>query len=131
MIPYGEIGRGVRVLRRGIRLRLAVDGRRRGEDEPHACVDARLEDPLRRDQVPANVEREDVAEAADARLRREMEDPVDAGEIERLLGQIDAAHVEPARVLLFLGGVVVVGEAVDADDVVALLEQRAAQAASR
>ncbi len=53
-----------------------------------------------------------------------MEDAVDAVEIERLLGEIEAAHVEAARVLLLLGRVVVVGEAVDADDVVARLEQR-------
>jgi hypothetical protein len=79
---------------------------------------------MRRDQVPANVDRKDVSEAADARLRREVEHAVHAGQIERLLGQIAAQHVEPAGVLLFFGRVVVVGEAVDADDVVAILEQR-------
>jgi len=79
---------------------------------------------MRRDQVPANVDRKDVPEAADARLRREVEDPVHAGQIERLLGQIAAQHVEPACVLLFFNRVVVVGETVDSDDVVALFDQR-------
>ncbi len=84
---------------------------------------AALEDALRRDQVPADVERKDLAEAPDTRLRREMEDPVDAIEREWLGGEIEAAHVEPARVLFLFRQVVVVREAVDADDVVPLLEQ--------
>ena len=102
MIPYGEIGRGCGVLGRRIRLGVAVDGRRRGEDDAHAGLHAGLEDALRRDQVPANVEREDLAEAPDARLRGEMEDAVDAVEVEWLLGEIEAAHVEAARVLFLL-----------------------------
>ena len=79
---------------------------------------------MRRDQVPADVERKDLAEAADTRLGRQMEDSVDAGEIERFLGQVAMQHVEPPSVLLFFGGVVVVGEAVHSDDVVAGLVQR-------
>ena len=77
-----------------------------------------------RDQVPANVEREDLAEAADACLCGEMKDPVDAVEVERLGGEIEPPHVEPTRVLFLFGEVVEVGEAVDPDNVVTLLEQR-------
>jgi len=60
-----------------------------------------------------------------------MEDPVDAVEFERLGGEIEPAHVETARVLFLLREVVVVGEAVDADDVVPFLEQRVREVASR
>ena len=107
------------VLGRRIRLSLAVHGGRRGEDDAHACAHARLEDALRRDQVPAHVQREDVAEAADARLCGQMEDTVHTIEVERFLGEVETAHIEPARVFLLLGRVVVVREAVDAGDVVA------------
>ena len=75
--------------------------------------------------------REDVAEAPDARLAGEVKHAVDAREVEGILGKVDAAHVEPARVLLLQGRVVVVGEAVEADDVVAGCEQRLARAGSR
>ena len=53
-----------------------------------------------------------------------MEDAVDAVEVEGLLGEVEPAHVEAARVLLLLGRVVVVGEAVDADDVVPGCDER-------
>ena len=67
----------------------------------------------------AQVEREHVAEAAHARLRGEVEDAVEPGEVEPILGQVDPKHVEPARVLLLQPRVVVVAEAVDPDDLVA------------
>ena len=75
--------------------------------------------------VPAQVEGEDVAEAAHARLPCEMEDTVEVGEVELVLGEIEAANlrVEPACVFLLQRRVVVVGEAVDADDVVPVPEQ--------
>ena len=56
-----------------------------------------------------------------------MEDAVDTCEIQILLGQINPQHVETARVLLLERDVVVVGEAVDADDVVTLGAQRLRQ----
>ena len=56
-----------------------------------------------------------------------MEHAVDAVEVERLLGKVEAAHVEPLRIRLFLGRVVVVGEAVDADDLVARRLERACE----
>jgi hypothetical protein len=53
-----------------------------------------------------------------------MEDAVHAGEVERLRGEVEAPHVDPLRVPLLLGGVVVVREGVDAGDVVPGCEQR-------
>ena len=47
-----------------------------------------------------------------------MEDGVVAGEVERVGGEVDASQVEPAGVLLLERRVVVVGQAVDADDLV-------------
>ena len=48
-----------------------------------------------------------------------MEDAVDTGKVETFLCEIEACDVEAGRVLFLQGRVVVVGEAVDADDVVA------------
>ncbi len=86
---------------------------------------------MRREQVPADVDREDVAEAAHARLRGEVEDAVDAVEIECILREVEPPDVEPARVLLLLGRVVVVREAVDADDLVPRRDERLGEVASR
>src|SRR5205814_9948946 len=73
---------------------------------------------LRRKHVAPQVEREHVAEAPHTRLSREMEDAVDAVERQRVLREVEAPHVEPGRIRLLLGGVVVVGEAVDPQDLV-------------
>src|SRR5439155_21497254 len=67
---------------------------------------------------------EDVAEAAHARLAGQVEDAVVAGEVELIPGEVEPEDVEPARVLLLQSRVVVVGEAVDPDDAVAVLGQR-------
>ena len=48
-----------------------------------------------------------------------MEDGVEAGEVELVLGEILPPQLEPAGVLLLEGRVVVVGEAVDPDHLVA------------
>ena len=53
-----------------------------------------------------------------------MEDAVEAREVELVLGQVDTADVEAARVLLLKRDVVVVREAVETDDLVAAFEQR-------
>src|SRR4051794_17067509 len=47
-----------------------------------------------------------------------MEDAVEAAEVERVVREVDTAHVEVARVLLLQRRVVVVAEAVEADDLV-------------
>jgi len=52
-----------------------------------------------------------------------VEDAVEAAEVEVVLGQVDPANLDPARVLLLQRGVVVVREAVDPDDLVAPLEE--------
>ena len=54
-----------------------------------------------------------------------MEHAVDAREVELVRGEVDPLHREPARVLLLQRRVVVVGERIPADRVVAPLEQRA------
>ena len=120
-----------RVLGRRVPLGGAVDGRRRREDDLDAVARGGLEDPLRREHVPAEVEREDVAEAPHARLPREVEDAVEAAEVERVLGEVDVADVEAAGVLALERRVVVVGEAVEADDLVAAGLQRSRRGASR
>jgi hypothetical protein len=79
---------------------------------------------MRREQVAPHVDGEDVSEAAHACLRRQVEHAVDTVEIEVALREIDAPHVELPRVLLLLSWVVVIGEAVDADDVVARRGER-------
>ena len=129
--PVGRERVRRRLLGRRIPLGGAVDGRGRREHDLDPVARGRLEDPLRGEHVPAEVEREDVAEAAHARLPGEMEDAVEAGEVERILGQVDVADVEPARVLVLERRVVVVGEAVEADDLVAAGLQRFARGASR
>jgi hypothetical protein len=71
-----------------------------------------------------DVEREHVAEAAHPRLAREMEDPVVAGEVELVLGEVDPQHVaEAGGVLLLDARVVVVREAVEGSDLVAAGDQ--------
>src|SRR3954454_4137894 len=94
-----ERSRG-RALGRGIPLGLAVNRRRRREDDADALPRGGFEDAAARLDVAAEVEREHVTEAADARLAGEVEDAVEAGEIELVLGEVDATHVERARVLL-------------------------------
>ena len=124
MIPYGETGRGSDVLGGRVRLGLAVDRRRRREDDADAVARRRLEEALRGEHVPLEVGLEDVAEAAHARLPREVEDAVEPGEVDRVAREVEPADLLPARVLLLQRDVVVVGEAVEADDVVALRAQR-------
>ena len=115
------------VLRRRIDLRVAVDRGRRGEHDTHGGAARRREDALAREYVLANVEREHVAEAAHAGLGGEVEHTVEAGEVERILGEVEPGDVEPARVRLLQSGVVIVGKAVDAERVVARGEQRVHQ----
>ena len=88
------------VLGGGVALGCPVDRGRGREHDSHPVARGGFEDPLRRELVATEVEREDVAEAAHAGLAREMEEPVEAGEVERVLGQVEALHVEPASVLL-------------------------------
>ena len=52
-----------------------------------------------------------------------MEDAVVSSEVKLILGEVDTLDVERARVLLLQPRVVVVGEAIEADDLVTLLEQ--------
>ena len=52
-----------------------------------------------------------------------MEDAVDAVQVERVLDEVEATHVERGGVLLLQLRVVVVRERVDADDLVAGGEQ--------
>jgi hypothetical protein len=52
-----------------------------------------------------------------------MEHAVEAAEVELVVREVEAANVEVRRVLLFQRRVVVVREAVDPDDVVAVREQ--------
>ena len=59
-----------------------------------------------------------------AGLAGQMEDAVKACEVEGILGEIDATHVEAARVLFLQRRVVIVGEAVEADHVVTRGGQR-------
>ena len=54
-----------------------------------------------------------------------MEHAVHTVQLERVLGEVDALHREPARVLLLERRVVVVRERVPADRVVTALEERA------
>src|SRR5207253_9707298 len=46
------------------------------------------------------------------------EDPVEPVELEVFVGEVEPDHVQRACVLLLQGGVVVVGEAIDSDDLV-------------
>jgi hypothetical protein len=54
-----------------------------------------------------------------------VEDPVDTGEIESVLDEVDALHRQAFGVLLLQRGVVVVREHIPADGVMAAVEQRA------
>ena len=56
-----------------------------------------------------------------------MEDAVHAVQVERLLGEVEPEHVDAGRVPLLLGRVVVVGEAVHPDHLVAGREERLGQ----
>ena len=103
----------------GIALGCAVNRRGRREDDTHLVARGGLEHALRGEHVAAQVEREDVAEAAHAGLARQMEQAVQAREVQLVLGEVDAADLEPARVLLLQRAVVVVGEAVDPNDLMA------------
>ena len=113
------------VLGSRIRGRIAVDGGRGGEHGARASRDRCLEEPLAREDVLPYVQREDPAEAPDPRLRSEVEDAVDPGELERVLDQIDSLDRNPVGVLLLQRRVVVVRERVPADSVMAALEQSA------
>ena len=108
------------VLGRRVRLGIAVDRRRRREDDPHAVARRRLEEPLRGEHVPVEVGLEHVAEAPHARLPGEVEDAVEAGEVDRVARQVEPEDLLATRVLLLQRDVVVVGEAVEPDDLVAL-----------
>ena len=57
-------------------------------------------------------------------MSRKVEDAVDAGELEVLLCEVEAGDVEARRVLLLQRRVVVVGKAVNAEDLVTLSRQR-------
>jgi hypothetical protein len=56
-----------------------------------------------------------------------MEDAVEAGEVELVLGQVDTRDLEAGGVLLLQGDVVVVRERIERDKVVAVPEQRLGQ----
>ena len=107
-----------RVLGRREAVRSAVDRRRGGEHDPDAVPGRRLEHTLRREDVPLDVEREDVAEAPHPGLAGKVEDAVEPEEVDLVDGEVDAANVEIACVLLLQPGVVVIGEAVEADHLV-------------
>ena len=113
-----------RVLRRRVALGLAVHRRRGGEDDADAVAGRGLEHALRREHVALDVEREHVAEAPHARLAREVEDTVEAREVELVPNEVALTHVQPLGVLLLEIRVVVVREAVDADDFVAARRER-------
>ncbi len=53
-----------------------------------------------------------------------MKDAVEAGEVELVHGQVETPHVQPFCVLLLEPRVVMVGEVVDADHVVAARAER-------
>ena len=113
-----------RLLGRRVALGGAVDRRRRREDDLHAVAHRSLEDALRREQVPAQVRREDVAEAAHAGLPGEVEHPVGTRRSRRRprpgrrAGSRCRAPRASRALLLLQRRVVVVGEAVEPDDVV-------------
>ena len=76
--PVGGDRPRLRVLGRREALGVAVHGGRGRVDDAHAALDGRLEQALGGEHVVAHVVREDVAEAAHARLRGQMEDTVEA-----------------------------------------------------
>ena len=118
--PVGRHGPRHDVLRGRVALRLAVDRRGGGEDDPHAAVCRGLEEALRGQQVPVEIGLEDVPEAPNARLPGQVEDAVEAVDFDRVAREVTPDDRLPARVLLLQGDVVVVREAVEADDVVPL-----------
>ena len=118
-MPYGETGRGTTSSRRRVPLGVAVDRGGRREDDPHSVARRRLEEALRGEHVALEVRLEDVAEAPHARLARQVEDAVDAREVDRVAREVEPEDLVPASVLRLQRDVVVVGEAVEADDVVA------------
>ena len=120
VIPYGDTGCGRTRLRGRVGLRIAVDRRRRGEDDANAVAGRRLEEALRGEHVALEVRLEHVAEAAHARLTGEVEDPVEAGEVDRIAGEVEPQDLLATGVLLLQRDVVVVGEAVEPDDLVPL-----------
>ncbi len=126
----GELGDAVRryrtrrhVLCGRVHLGVAVDRRRRREHDTHTAVRRCLEQSLRGEHVPLEVRLEHVAEAAHTGLPGEVEDAVDAAKVDRIAGEVDAPDVQPAHVLLLQRDVVVVGEAVEADDIVSPVAQ--------
>ena len=111
-------------LRGRVLLGLAVDRRGGSEDDAYAVARGRLEEALRREQVAVEVGLEDIAEAPHARLAREVEDAVDPPEVDRVAREVEPEDLLPARVLLLQLDIVVIGEAVDPDDVVPEVAQR-------
>jgi hypothetical protein len=70
------------------------------------------------------VQLEDVAEAAHPGLPGEVEDAVDAAQVERVAREVEPEDLEAGGVVLLHGRVVVVVERVDPDDVVTALDER-------
>jgi hypothetical protein len=122
--PVGRDRPRLGLLRSGIPLGVAVDRRRGREHDADAGRGGSLEHAPAREQVAAHVLLEHVTEAAHAGLAGEMEDAVDAFEVELVLREVEARHVQSRRVLLLQGRVVVGGEAVDTHDVVPAGDER-------
>ena len=82
----------------------------------------RVQQALAGEQVAPQVDREGSAEAAHAGLARQVKDAVDPLEQRRQvgLGEVGAHDSAPGGVLLLQRRVVVVGEAVERDRLVAL-----------
>ena len=124
-MPYGASGRDGRVLGSRVGGGVAVDRRGRGEGHAYSGGGRGLEQPLAREDVPAHVDGEDVAEARHARLSRQMEHAVEPVQRKRVLGEVDALDRQPGGVRLLQRRVVVVRERIPADRVVPALEERA------
>jgi hypothetical protein len=60
-------------------------------------------------------------------LAREVKDPVVAAELQLVLDEVHALHREPASILLLALEVVVIGERIPADGLVATVEERLQQ----
>ena len=104
-----------------VALRVAVDGGRGRVNHPHAPPSRRLEDASARADVPLDVGLEARPEArADTGLAGEVEHAVDAVQQRFEVGghEVGLEHVEVPGVLPLALRVVVVGERVDAQDVV-------------
>ena len=126
-MPYGETGARRRVLRRRVALGLAVHRRRRGEDDADAVACRCLEHALRREHVALDVEREHVAEARTPGWPARWKTPSKPAKSSSSSARSMRAHVQPLGVLLLERRVVVVGEAVDADDLVRRAPERSAR----